>query len=125
MLNATLVSEARPLEVARMVYPFAVLLMLRPGQVATPAEAVWVLLPESVPPPGLASSATVTLLVAVPTRLPMESRISTWISGVIATPAVVLYGSTKKCARLGAAGAMSKSMDVADVSAGDDVATSV
>src|SRR5512142_610070 len=125
MLNATLVSETRPEEVARSVYPFAALSMLRLLNVATPAEALRDLVPESVPPPGLASSATATGLVAVPTRLPNASWISTWTAGAIEAPAGVADGSTKKCNRLEAPGAISKSTERADVSAGEDVACNV
>src|SRR5512135_546192 len=125
MLNATLVSETRPEEVARSVYPFAALLMLRLLNVATPAEALRLLVPERLAPVGLDCSATATVFVAVPTRLPNASRISTCTAGEIEAPAVVVDGSTKKCNRLATAGAISKSTERADVSAGKEVACRV
>ena len=98
--------------------------MLRPLNVATPAEAVRTFVPASVPPPGLASNATVTLVVAVPTRLPNASKTSICMAGAIAAPAVVVDGSTKNDSRLAGPAATLKSTEIAEGSAGVAVASS-
>ena len=58
--NAAEVATGRPVAAAVSVYPVPALLTLRSVNVATPATADRVRVPESVPPPGLAPSATVT-----------------------------------------------------------------
>src|SRR2546422_11672442 len=70
--------------------------MLRPGKVATPAIAAAVTTPESVPPPGAAPMATVTLPVNPVAVLPNASRAVTWTAGVNATPAVTVVGRVVK-----------------------------
>src|SRR5215471_9736646 len=51
-LNGALTMPLRPDVLAAIVYPMPVLLMLRPEKVATPAVAVTIVVPDSVPPPG-------------------------------------------------------------------------
>src|SRR5437016_322184 len=60
--------------------------MLSPGNVATPATAVTVVVPERVPLPGFAPSATVTLPVKPVAVFPCPSSAVTCIAGVIAAP---------------------------------------
>src|SRR5207245_2643717 len=55
-----------------------------------------VLFPESVPLPGLAPSATVTLAVKPVTVFPWASCAVSWTAGVITEPAVALVGWTLK-----------------------------
>src|SRR5436190_24398523 len=66
--------------------------MLSPGNVATPATAATVVVPERVPLPGFAPSATVTLLVKPVAVFPCPSSAVTCTAGVIAAPATVLLG---------------------------------
>src|SRR3989454_10602542 len=68
--------------------------MLRLLNVATPRDEVTVLVPDSVPPPGLAPIATVTLFGYVVSALPLEFCATTTTAGVITRPAVVLVGGT-------------------------------
>src|SRR5947199_607656 len=62
--------------------------MLRSLNVATPATADTVVVPERVPPPGLCSIATVTLPVNVSTAFPSASRATTGTGGAMVAPAV-------------------------------------
>jgi len=62
--------------------------MDRLENVATPLLAVTVVVPESVPPPGLVPIATVMLAVELGTVLPKASCTATCTGGLIATPAV-------------------------------------
>ncbi len=66
--------------------------MLSPGNVATPATAATVVVPERVPLPGFAPSATVTLPVKAGSVLPSASSAVTCRAGVIDAPAAVLLG---------------------------------
>src|SRR2546429_2696778 len=68
--------------------------MLSPGNVATPATAATVVVPERVPLPGFAPSATVTLLVKPVAVFPCPSSAVTCIAGVIAAPATVVLDCT-------------------------------
>src|SRR5215831_2400717 len=90
--------------------------MLRLLNETTPATAERLFVPDRVPPFGFAARATVTLFVAVATRLPKASRISAWTPGVISAPASVVLGSTKNATRDAAAGVMSKSPETSPVS---------
>src|SRR3954468_8048841 len=63
MLNAELDAPVSAPEAAVSVYPVPALSMDRFENVATPATAAMVVVPESVPPPGLAPMATVTFAV--------------------------------------------------------------
>src|SRR5437773_1877412 len=80
--------------------------MLRPGNVATPATAATVLVPDKVPVLGLVPIATVTLPVNPVAVLPLASWAVTWTAGVIAAPATVFVGSTLKTRAEAAAGVM-------------------
>jgi hypothetical protein len=73
-VKAVLVAGARVPAVAVSVYPAPALLMLRSEKFATPLVGVAVVVPESVPPPGLVPIATVIVLVAVLTVLSSTSR---------------------------------------------------
>src|SRR5205809_1078880 len=68
--------------------------MPSPGNVATPATAATVVVPERVPLPGFAPSATVTLPVKAGSVLPSASSAVTCKAGVIDAPAAVLVGWT-------------------------------
>ena len=94
MLNSGLLTAVSPLEVARRRYPLPALLMDRSENVATPATAATVLVPESVPPPGfaLAGILSVTFPVNCVTVLPNASCAVTCTGGVITAPAGVLLG---------------------------------
>src|SRR5437773_9135794 len=80
--------------------------MLRPGNVATPATAATVLVPDKVPVLGLVPIATVILPVNPVAVLPLASWAVTWTAGVIAAPATVLVGSTLKTSAVAAPGVM-------------------
>ena len=67
------------------------LLIDRSLKVATPLEAATVVVPDSVPPPGLVPIAAVTL-AALAVRFPPASWICTVTAGLIDTPAVALVG---------------------------------
>src|SRR3989449_9250316 len=73
ILNGVLVPVGRPVAAAVRVYPLPVLFTLKPGKEATPPPAATVAVPASVPPPGLAPSATVTLPVNAVAVLPCGS----------------------------------------------------
>src|SRR5436309_13238956 len=66
--------------------------MLSPGNVATPATAATVVVPERVPLPGFAPSATVTLPVKPVAVFPCPSSAVTCTAGVMDAPAAVLLG---------------------------------
>src|SRR6185295_7338345 len=69
--------------------------MERVSNVATPATAARVSVPERVPPPGLLPSATVTFAVE-PVWFPNASRRLTCTPGAMEVPAVALEGCTVK-----------------------------
>src|SRR5436190_2075810 len=91
--------------------------MDRLENVATPLTAAPVAVPDSVPPPGLEPIATVMLAAELVTTFPNESCTLTCAAGLIAAPAVVLFGCTVKASREAPAGAMLKAAEVAPVSA--------
>src|SRR5437773_2169443 len=70
--------------------------MLRVENVATPADAATVAVPDNVPPPGFASIATWTLPLKAGSVLPSASSAVTWTAGVIAAPAGTALGCTVK-----------------------------
>src|SRR5207253_6557821 len=76
--------------------------MLRFGNVATPETAAAVVVPDSVPPPALEPSVTLTLPAKPVATLPSASCAVTCTAGVIAAPAVALVGCTLKTSALGA-----------------------
>jgi len=69
---------------------------LRSENVATPATAATVAVPESAPPPGFAPSASLTLPVNWVAVFPWASCAVTCTAGAMATPAVALLGWTLK-----------------------------
>src|SRR5687768_6983346 len=78
--------------------------MERLEKVATPPTADTVVVPDSVPPPGLVPIATVMLAVELVTVFPNASCTVTCTAGLIAAPAVALVGCTEKASRFAAAG---------------------
>src|SRR2546426_546486 len=82
--------------------------MLSPGNVATPATAATVLVPDKVPVLGLVPIATVMFPVNPVAVLPLASWAVTWTAGVIAAPATVLVGSTLKTSAVAAPAVMLK-----------------
>src|SRR5438552_18863966 len=74
--------------------------MLRVENVATPATAATVAVPDRVPSPGLVPSAAVTLPLNPVAVLPCASWTVTCTAGVIVAPAVVLVGCTLNTSRL-------------------------
>src|SRR5687767_4661490 len=90
--------------------------MERLEKVAMPADAATVVVPDSVPPPGLAPMATVMLAVELVTVLSKASRTVTRTAGAIATPATAFVGCTVKASLVAAAWLMLNAADVAAVS---------
>src|SRR5262245_55541277 len=82
-LNALLVAGRRPGTDALRVYPSPRRSILRSLKVASPATALCVVVPESVPPAGLFWSETEIGFVAPITRAPAPSRIRTFTGGAI------------------------------------------
>src|SRR5947208_703357 len=98
--------------------------MDRVANVATPATALTVFVPESVPPPGFVPIAMAMLAVELVTVFPNASCTVTWIPGAIDTPAVAVVGCTVNASLDAAAILMLKALDVAGVS-GAEVAVNV
>src|SRR3954466_9846408 len=98
--------------------------MERLENVATPATAVTVGVPDSVPLPGLVPMATVTLAVELVTVLLNASCTVTCTAGAMDTPATVFAGWTVNASLAAAAGVM---LNVADpaLASGAEVALSV
>src|SRR3954465_10970257 len=90
--------------------------MDRLEKVATPADAATVVVPESVPPPGLVPIATVMLADELVTVLPKASCTVTCTAGLIATPAGGVVGCTVKATLEAAAGLTLNPAEVAPVS---------
>src|SRR5512135_1976891 len=80
--------------------------MLRLLNVATPADAATVGVPESVPPAGFVPIVIVTLLLNVVTTFAAASCTCTWMAGAIAAPAVAVFGWTVNTANAGGPGTM-------------------
>src|SRR5512140_3064900 len=97
--------------------------MDRSENVATPPSADTVVVPDSVPPPGLVPMATVMLAVELVTVFPDASCTVTCTAGEIATPAVAFNGWTLNASLKAAAELMLNVEEVAPVS-GDDAAVS-
>src|SRR5207248_2713426 len=93
--------------------------MDRLENVATPADAATVVVPDSVPPPGLVPIATVMLAVELVTVLPKAARNGAGSAGAIATPAAASGGWTAKASLAAAAGLMLNPAEGASVSAAD------
>src|SRR6185295_11936244 len=90
--------------------------MERVENVATPPDATTVVVPDSVPPPGLVPMAMVMVAVELVTVLLNASCTVTCTGGAIATPATALTGCTVTASLLAAAGLMLNPMDVAPAS---------
>src|SRR5256885_16324777 len=80
--------------------------MLSPGNVATPATAATVLVPDKVPLLGFVPIATVMFPVNPLAVLPLASWAVIWTAGVIAAPATVLVGWTLKTSAVAAPAVM-------------------
>jgi hypothetical protein len=98
--------------------------MDRLENVATPADADTVVVPDSVPPPGLLPIATVMLAVELVTVLLNASCTVTCTAGAIATPATSFDGWVVNASLEAAAGLMVNADEVAPAS-GADAAVSV
>src|ERR1043165_3336038 len=98
--------------------------MDRLENVATPATADTVVVPDSVPPPGLLPIATVMLAVELVTVFPNESCTVTRTAGATETPATAFDGWVVKASLDAAAGLMLNPAEVAAVS-GAEAAVSV
>ena len=105
MLNGLEMTLIGPVAEAIRVYPAPVLSMLRSENVATPLAAGTLRVPESVPLPGLAAMAIVTLSVNPVAVLPCASRAVTCMAGMIA-PALVLVGGAVKTSWVAVPGEM-------------------
>src|SRR5262245_46549267 len=82
------------------------LLMLMVENDATPAAAVAVTVPPSVPPPAFVPIASVTEPVKAVAVLPLASRPGTPIAGAMLAPAVALAGWLVKTSTVAAPGLM-------------------
>src|SRR5881394_190612 len=98
--------------------------MERLENVATPATADTVAVPDSVPPPGLVPMATVMVAAELVTVLLNASCTVTCTDGEMATPATAFAGWTVNASLVAAAGLMLNAEEVAPVS-GADAAVSV
>ena len=83
---------------------------------ATPATALTVVVPDSVPPLGLLPSEMDTAAVDVIAGLPLRSYRVTFTGGVMVEPALTSEGCWLKTTRYGAAALMSNAELVALVS---------
>jgi hypothetical protein len=117
ILNPVLVADVSAPEVAFNVYPVPVLLILILGNVATPATAVCVAVPDSVPLPGFVPIARITALTADVTTLPSASSMLTCTFGVIDAAAAVFVGCTVNANCVAVPGVILKPLLVAAVSA--------
>src|SRR5437762_3533772 len=90
--------------------------MERLENVATPLTAETVLVPDSVPPPGLVPMATVMLAVEPVTVLLNASCTVTCTDGAMAPPATALVGWTVKANSAAAGAVMVNADEVAPVS---------
>src|SRR5437588_515740 len=98
--------------------------MERLENVATPFTAATVVVPDSVPPPGLVPIARVMLAAELVSVLPKVSCTATSPARAAAPPAVAFVGWTVKASLEAAAGLMLNADEVAPVS-GADAAVSV
>src|SRR5438477_378666 len=98
--------------------------MERVEKVATPLTAATVVVPDSVPPPGLVPIATVMLAVELGRASCRERCTVTCTAGAIDTPAVALAGWTVKASFGAPAALMLSPAEFAPVS-GADAAFSV
>src|SRR6266550_6101806 len=106
ILNAVLVPVTGPGALAVSVYPVPTLSIDRPANVATPADAACVAVPDKAPPDGLVPVASVTLPVNPVAVLLLASRAVTCTAGVIAAPADVVLGCTENTSCVAVPGVM-------------------
>ncbi len=90
--------------------------MLNVANVATPATAARVVVPDSAPPSGFVPIATVTFPVNPVAVFPCASRAVSWTAGAMAAPAVALLGCTVKTSWVAAPAVMLNAALVAPVS---------
>src|SRR5512133_2514750 len=93
--------------------------MDRLENVATPADADTVMVPDSVPPPGLVPIATVMPAVELVTVLLNASCTVTCTAGAMETPAVAFVGCALTASLDAAAGLMLNAEEIAPVSEPD------
>src|SRR5439155_704746 len=91
-VKGLLVAPVGPEAEAVSVYPVPALLMLRFANVATPLAAATVAVPASVPLPGFAPRAMVTLPLNPVAVFPSASCAVTCTAGEIGLPAVAVPG---------------------------------
>src|SRR4051812_45760154 len=90
--------------------------MERLENVATPPDAEIVVVPDSVPPPGLVPMATAMVAVELVTVLLNASCTVTCTAGAMDTPATALAGWTVNASLVAAAGLMLNADEVAPAS---------
>ena len=120
ILNAELVAEVRPADVAVSVYPLPAWLILRSLNAAMPLEAFLELVPLNVPPPGFVPMATVMDAEDDVTVLLKLSWTVVVGGPPMAAPALVFTGWVVKTTLLAAAAATLNALLVALVSPVDD-----
>src|SRR2546430_15017527 len=86
MLKAVLVAPAGPVALAASVYPVPTLSILTFANVATPLTAATLVVPASVPPPGLLTIASPMLPVNGVAGVPRASRAGARPPGGVAAP---------------------------------------
>ena len=84
-----------------------VLVTARSAKLATPFTVTALVVPRSVPPPGLLPNAIVTVSVKPGTGFPTASRAVTRTAGVSGWPATVVVGCTVKPSRVAGPGVTS------------------
>src|SRR6266849_8953708 len=82
--------------------------MLSEGNVAIPAIAANVRVPDKVPPAGLTPSATVTLPAKPVAALPRASNAVTRTAGLMVAPVVVVLGCSVNASWVAVPGAIAK-----------------
>src|SRR3954462_2277257 len=90
--------------------------MDRLANVATPLTEATLVVPDSVPPPGLAPMASATVAVELVAVLPNASCTVTCTDGAMDTPATALLGCTENATLEGVAWLMLNPAEVAEVS---------
>src|SRR6478752_6204485 len=88
--------------------------MERLEKVARPATAAWLVVPERVPPPGLAPMATVTVAVEA-VWFPKASTMATVTGGAMGAPAPALVGCCTYASDAAAPAVTLKALLVAEV----------
>src|SRR5687767_6169523 len=111
MLKAAEVAPVSGADAAVSVYPVPVRSMDSVENVATPDTAATVVVPDSVPPPGLVPIATPMLAVELRTVLLNASCTVTCTAGAMATPAISFVGWTVNASLVAAAWVMLKAAE--------------